>query len=174
MNELDALRATITGLSLAVPRWVEDMDGDDPAALVLLLDDLRSLRQELASVEAYAESQAARAMTTRKLMLPDGRIAEKYSGKHRKDWRHDLIMGEVWDVATEVAAGDLDDSIGAFRTLVVTAAGLTYWRTSELRRLGIDPDKYCTVEAGRATVRIPSKPAPSVLSLPEGGGPDAT
>lgn len=173
MNEIDSLRTALAGLSLAVPRWVEDIDGQDPVALVLLLDDLRSLRQELATVEAYAESQAARAMTVRKLELPDGRIAEKYAGKNRKDWRHDLVMGELWDLAVEVAAGDLDDAIGAFRTLVIQAAGLTYWRTTELRRLGIDVDKYCTVEGSRATVRIPAKPAVSVLARQEGGGPDA-
>lgn len=173
MNEIDSLRAALRGLSLAVPRWVEDIDGDDPVAMVLLLDDLRSLRQELATVEAYVESQASRAMTTRKLMLPDGRIAERYSGKQRKDWRHDLVMGELWDLAVEIAAGDLDDAIGAFRTLVVQVAGLTYWRTGELRRLGIDPDAYCTVEGSRATVRIPAKPAVSVLAKAEGGGPDA-
>lgn len=170
MNEIDALRAAIAGLSLAVPRWVEDIDGDDPVSLVLLLDDLRGLRQELAGVEAYAESQAARAMTTGKLMLPDGRVAERWSGS-RKHWRNRELLAQLWDSAIDLAAGDLDDAIGAFRKSIVEAAGIAYWRVKPLRAAGLDPDDFCDAERGRATVRIPPKP-PRPL-LPEGGAADA-
>lgn len=170
MNEIDALRAAIVGLSLAVPRWVEDIDGEDPVPLVLLLDDLRWLRQELASVEAYAESQAARAMTTRHLTLPDGRIAERWPGS-RKHWRNRELLAQLWDAAIDFAAGDLDEAVGAFRESIVAAAGIAYWRVKPLRQAGLDPDDFCDIERGRATVRIPPKPTRPLPS--DGGGVDA-
>lgn len=163
MNEIDVLRATITGLSLAVPRWIEDMDGDDPGALLLLLDDLRGLRQRLAEVEAYAESQAARAMPQNKVTLPDGRIAERHSGRKRKEWQHSRILTALLNRAVAGAGGDLDE---AGRTLVAEIdrhAGITYWR----RSVGLDLDEYSVWESGRRTVRIDGKPA----AIPSGDAP---
>lgn len=159
MNEIDVLRATITGLSLAVPRWVEDIGAEDPAALVLLLDDLRGLRQELAGVEAYAESQAARAMAgTRRLELPDGRIAERRPGGLRKNWQHGAILGRLWAAAAQRAGGDLDDAADAYRRAIEAAAHIDYWRVTALRNSGLAADDFCTVERGRATVHISAKP----------------
>lgn len=172
MNEIDALRAAVAGLSLSVPRWVEDIDGEDPLPLVLLLDDLRTLRQELASVEAYAESQAARVMG-RSLTLPDGRVAERWNGS-RQQWRNRELLAVLWDRAIDFAAGDLDDAIGKFRESVIEAAAITYWRVKPLRAAGVEPDEYCDTERRRATVRIPTKPSRPVLPQIEGGGPDAS
>lgn len=159
MNEIDVLRATLAGLSLAVPRWVEDIGTDDPAALVLLLDDLRGLRQELASVEAYAEAQAARAMAgTRRLELPDGRVAERRPGELRKEWQHGAILGRLWALAAEQAGGDLEESATAYRRAIEAGAHIDYWRVGALRTAGIAADDYCNVERGRATVHISAKP----------------
>lgn len=155
MNEIDTLRATITGLSLAVPRWIDDLNGEDPVALLLLLDDLRALRQELASVEAYAESQAGRAMTARRATLPDGRVATRYANSKRTDWQHGRILTALWHRAEAAACGDYDAAAAHFRDLVVRNAGITYWRQS----VGLDLDEYSTVERGRHSIRIDSKPS---------------
>jgi hypothetical protein len=161
VNEIDTLRATVKGLSLAVPRWIEDMAGEDPVALVLLLDDLRALRQELAGVEAYAEAQAARAMPGRRMVLPDGRVAERNSSSKRTDWEQSRILTALLNRAVAGAAGDLDEAGRMLVAEVVKHAGIGYWRKS----VGLDLDLYSVREPGRRTVRITDKPA--------GGEPDA-
>lgn len=155
MNEIDMLRATIKGLSLAVPRWVEDIGDEDAVALLLLLDDLRSLRQELAEVEAYAESQAVRAMPRNRLELPDGRVAERHRSGRRKDWQHSRILAELWARALGDAEGDLDAAGHGLIDQVVQHAGIAYWRAS----VGLPLANYSVREAGRRTVTIGTKPA---------------
>lgn len=172
MNEIDTLRATIAGLSLAVPHWVEDFADGAPTALVLLLDDLRSLRQELGTVEAYAEAQAARAMPKRNLPLPDGRVAEKSSYWARKDWQHRLLLLRVWAEALAISYGDLDDAAERFVTMVETRAGISYWRTRELRAAGLDPDDFSRRDKHRSTVRISPKPVGAPEPYVPDPGPD--
>lgn len=149
---LDDLRTTITGLSLAVPDWIADLDGD-PIGIVLLLDDLRGLRKTLAEIEASVEAKAAQAMTKRTMPLPDGRVVTRHSGSKRSGWRHSGILTELWGRAVAGTDGDLEAAGEALVADVVRHAAITYWRGS----VGLDLDEYSARERGRRTVQIPGR-----------------
>lgn len=158
MTDIDVLRDLLGRLSTAVPDWVEELDGADPLALVLMLDDLRSLRQKLASIESYVEAQTCRVLPTKRFFLPDGRVVERGGGWQRKSWQHGDILSRLWRDAVEESAGDLDEAAMLLRERVRVHAGINYWRAS-IRDLGMDPDDFSVRDRQRLTVRISAKPS---------------
>lgn len=155
-DDFRTLNDAVTRLSEDIPTRLDATAGDLEAA-VLLLADLREARKRLAQVEAYTEAETVRRMRRRNAEV-SGFLVERKGGTKRTDWQHDRL---AWAVVRDLAvdgAGVVDDAaldlIGKVRDRLVNAAGITYWRSTQLRPLGIDPGDYSTAERGRYTIHL--------------------
>jgi hypothetical protein len=146
---LGAIRNAIAALDSAVT------EGGDLSSLVLALDELRSAKAELSMVERSLEAAVVSAMGDRWHTVIEGFGGIKvHGGKDRKKWRHE----ELWPLALHRArsAPNLTPEKDDDRLLVIVRAAVqpSYWRSTELKHWGIDPDEYCEVTWGRKTVEL--------------------
>lgn len=137
-------------------------DGDNLLVALRLLARLRGLRQALAQAEAVVEAVCARSMEAQTLEAP-GLYAQRRGGNTYKAWRNtevaEALTARVRDVASvDRATGEVDDvRAEAAQTAIdylLTAVGPSGWKATGMRKLGLDPDRYCTVERGRRTVQV--------------------
>lgn len=119
---------------------------------------VRTLRQDLAAIEASIESIVARVMPVGTLDL-DGLHLERHGGKDRKDWDHDGVVTALAQRFATTDEGEYDptlvplygDSVRHF----LRAAQVSGYRTKTgLVPLGVDPDAYCKSTPGRRTVQV--------------------
>lgn len=138
------------GLEVDLEQTMED--------LLVLLDSIRTCRQELATVEAAVEAAAARCMPGDRVELP-GFAATRKGGAERKHWEHNIIADRVAvSVCTDPDTGEIDPESYQLATVVrealLEAAAVTYWRVGKLRALGVRFDDAVDITRGRATVVI--------------------
>lgn len=153
-DALDLIEAGIEQLSRVVS---DDIEADtDPENAVTLLHRTRALRQRLAQVEAFVEAHAIPLLDYGKQEVA-GLLVEVRGGAKRSEWRHDDV---AWALTCDLAAVDgvIDDADAALvakvRDRILNAAGISYWRTTQLRAAGVDPSQFCKTERGRRTVQL--------------------
>lgn len=74
-------------------------------------------------------------------------------GKERKAWDHEGLGPAVIDANLQLAGGEIPDPFTVARW-VLAAAAPSYWRTTALKAIGIDPDEWCESKPGRVSVQI--------------------
>lgn len=161
-ESVDEMLALIT---TATNRLGEDvgaaLDEDTtPDIAVILLYRIREARKALAELEASVEGTAAGRMPSSKPLQVGTLIAERKGGAIRKQWEHDRV---AWDVIRARLATENDGQVPSdaematavlVRDALLNCAQISGWRTTQLRPLGLDPDRYATVERGRRTVHV--------------------
>lgn len=160
---LDDLSLTLNELASAVTRLSDDvpaaLDVDDSTeAVVRLLADLREQRKALAEMEAYVEAAAVKRIPYGQTRIGDW-IVDVKGGKDRREWKHDdLAWAVVRDVAVDKDTGEVVEEarqiVDEVRSRLLNCIGISYWRTTQLKPLGIDADDYSTSTPGRRTVRL--------------------
>jgi len=163
VKALDDLGATLTDLAEAVARLSDDvpaaLDVDDSSeAVVRLLADLREQRKQLAEMEAYVEAAAVKRLKYGQQQVGEF-IAEVKGGKDRKSWQHDDL---AWAVCRPIAVNEntgevvteIAEIIDQVRSRLLNCAQVSGWRVTQLRPLGIDPERYCESTPGRKTVQV--------------------
>lgn len=71
----------------------------------------------------------------------------------RKGWDSQALTAAVVDANLEQAQGEIPDPFTVARW-IEQAAGISYWRTTVLKTLGIDAGEFCTVTRGNLTVQV--------------------
>lgn len=173
---LNTLAQTLLALSSSISDLADDvpaaLDVDDSTtAVVELLHDLREERKRLAEMEAYVEACAVKRLKYGQQQVGDF-IAEVKGGKDRKAWRHDdlawavcrplAVNEDTGEVVTEIA-----EIIDQVRSRLLNCAAVSYWRTTQLKPLGINPDDFCESAAGRKTVTVTPAIDAEPLPAPE-------
>ena len=89
-------------------------------------------------------------------------------GKNRKEWQHDALAGAVVDAHMDATGGELPDP-DTVRTWITDAAGISYWKVTALKELGIEVEDYCATLPGKPGVSItrPTGPNPLLVSPPD-------
>lgn len=164
---VDSIAATIGALTVAVDATDRqtlaflDREGDAATALCLLAQ-VRNQRVRLAQVESSLETEAARRMRKERLdrvELPGVGVFERKSGTARKQWDHSAVAGRVVqtllvDPTTgEPAPEEYRDFAYLLRDRLLEAGHVDYWRATQLRALGVNPDDFCTSTPGRSSVQ---------------------
>lgn len=125
------------------------------AHLAAALSELRTAKAELDMVERSLQSAVIEAMGDHWEATIEGFGGIKvHGGKKRSKWLHE----HLWPLTlqrsrgAETLSAEKDDE----RLLVIVRAAVqpAYWRSTELKRWGVDPDEYCEVTWGRKTVEI--------------------
>lgn len=159
---VDALDFTLADLRHYINRLSDEvpvaLDFDDTTETVVrLLHDLRTQRKALAEIEAFVEAAAVKRLPWGKSQIGDLLVDVK-GGTDRKVWEHDRL---AWEVCQSIAVDDngevvpeIAQIINQARSRILNCASVAYWRTNQLRPLGIDPDNFCQKVPGRRTVAL--------------------
>jgi len=145
LTALERLDEAVQMVDAAIGGWL----GDDrsPEQVAGLVHELRGQRQALHKSESYAETVATRVVPTSGQYGPYW--VTRRSGTKRTSWDHERIAA----VIVNDVDGDPHTAYAA-RDRLLQAAGIGYWRTTVLRRYGIDPDDYTHTEPGRPSIDV--------------------
>lgn len=128
-------------------------------SLAYVLHELRQARQALSDAERDVEAKLAEAMPTKEMAV-DGLALERRWSAARTEWSHEVIAKRVAAASRDErilneSTGEIEGESEAAARVVLSAAGIGYWRKGRLKELGIDPTEVCTPsEEGRHTVRL--------------------
>jgi hypothetical protein len=141
---------TIEHLRKRVIEWDADhVDGDDDLAyLANLMFELDLLVTDLRMYRSRIEQEFAKRCDTKVFEFKGG-TAEVRGGSKRKNWDSPLLAGRVVTEAMEQGEHPQE--------AIVRCAGISYWRTGELKKLGIDANQYCETEHGLPRVIVRAK-----------------
>lgn len=147
---IESIRKNIVALDAEVSATLSPL-----SHLAVALDELRTAKAELAVVESSLQAAIVEAMGDRWEATIEGFGGIKvHGGKRRQRWHHD----ELWTLSLRRARSEESITPGESdeRLLVVVRAAVqpSYWRSTELKRWGADPDEYCSVSFGAKSVEL--------------------
>lgn len=122
----------------------------DWEGLITQLVEMRAFKREFDTLLRDVELAAAEAMPKRFVDTPQF-SAERRNSTDRRNWQHhDLARMLVKHREDDIAhPQDVVD-------VLLQAAGVSYWRVTELRKAGLDPDEWCETST-RPTVQVMTK-----------------
>jgi hypothetical protein len=85
-----------------------------------------------------------------------GAVVEKMYDKSRKAWRHkdlaEVVADRIQRMAVDLDTGEVKLSTSEMISKLLDFAGISYWKVTTLREIGIDADDYC--ESGESTPKV--------------------
>lgn len=150
------MRKLERALDLAAEDPIEDLDL--AAEVMVELNLAKASLKE--SYERY-EVEMATAMEARReeLMEVDGGFTlERTQGSNRKKWDHrrlgKVVAERIIDASVDMDTGEILMTQEEQIMALLQYAAPSYWRVTQLKKLGISPNKYCEVEDGKISVVI--------------------
>ena len=133
-----------------------------PAALQMLAS-AKQLRRYARALERCADEAAVAEMQMSDVVhyAGEGFEASLHSGGARSEWQHESLVNEIADRYivknrdrfSEVSRRDLRRIVqGAMNELV--SAGRVEWRSTSLRKMGVDPDEFSVKTLGALSVEL--------------------
>ena len=133
-----------------------------PAALQMLAA-AKQLRRYASALEQTVDAAAVAEMqmSGMETFSGDGFDAKLHTGGDRKEWQHESVVNELADrfIATnrdrfpEVSGRDLRRIVqGSMNGLM--AAGRMEWRSTSLRKMGVDPDEFSVKNLGALSLEL--------------------
>lgn len=163
---MDTLMFDLADLAHIVKRLGDSvlgaLDTDDTAeSVVHLLAELRTQRKALADLEAFVEAAAVKRIPYSKApQRIAGQVVEVRGGSSKWGaWRHDDLAWAVCrDIATDKETGEVVPEVAQIidqaRSALLNCASIAYWRTTQLKPLGIDAADYAERVPSRRTVSL--------------------
>jgi hypothetical protein len=158
---IDELRRLTEHLELLTRQAAED-DVENLEASIELLVALNSVKSNLNSAYAsYEQTVAAGMEETYQLTLPGNIVVTRRQGGSRKKWDSKRLGKEVAhrivDQSIDMDTGEILYSTEEMIAQLLQYAAPSYWRVTELKKIGIDANNYSTVEDGKISVVIERK-----------------
>jgi hypothetical protein len=86
----------------------------------------------------------------------DGSVVEKVYDKSRKAWKHaeiaEIVADRIQKMSIDLDTGEIQLSTKEMITKLLDFAGISYWKVTTLREIGVDADDYC--ESGEFVPKI--------------------
>jgi len=86
---------------------------------------------------------------------------ERKTGSPRKSWNHSALGREVTnrlvDSATDMDTGEIVMNPRELMAALLNYVGVSYWKVTELSKLGINADMYCTLGEPKSNIIIRKK-----------------
>lgn len=144
-GDLAALAANLGDLSLDVPKF---LDAADVAGVVQLLAVLRQYADMLGQITDDVRRAVANRLGKGKHTVAGWQVEVKGGGGW-SDWQHDRLAWKVCadltvDPETGEVVAEVADIVDQVRSRLLNAAGIGYWRTTQLKPLGIDPAEFAS------------------------------
>lgn len=87
-----------------------------------------------------------------------GFIFERKNGSPRKSWDHhglaEIVAKRLINMATDMDTGELTRHPTEIAVDMITYAAPSYWRVTELNKIGVNADSYCEVGEPKASLII--------------------
>lgn len=133
-----------------------------PEGIEVLGRTLIAVRGLAAAASDYArriEGAMADQMQSKLVVIENVGAFERRKAKDRKAWDHKGIARELVRVANEERIDKLTGEIrmsegDAVAHTIISCAGIAYWKITDLKGRGIDPDVFCEVSPGRVSVQV--------------------
>jgi hypothetical protein len=111
---------------------------------------MREFKQDFDIVLRDVEQNIADLMTKR--YWSDDRFdVQKRTSTDRRNWDHEALAKKV--IALAMDSGRIHHPMDVAAVLR-GAAGFSYWRVTQLKELGIDPDEYADSSPGKTSIQI--------------------
>ena len=141
--DADDLNASLAGGTLSATPWTDALH--QLAQLRATLTTLRALESSYVS-HIYLHGEHGKRVL-------DGLGQVTISrGRERKAWEHRAVAVDYVD-AHVARTGEVPDPHQVV-DWVLEAVAPSYWRVTQLREAGLDPEDYCVSEPGKPTVSI--------------------
>jgi hypothetical protein len=143
-----------------------DLSEQDVATLVSVLDAVRDLGYTLKSIdESVVEA------LTDKVGDPvsvDGVVAEVKWSKPRKQWENErlapLVSEEIIAKAIDPETGTLTVPVSQLIPQLLQYVGVSYWKVTALKALGLNPDEFCEVGKAKPSVVLRKTTRPGSMN----------
>lgn len=155
---IEELRRLVNHLDVMTRQAAED-EIENVQEAVELLVALNSVKASLNTAYAgYEETIAKEMESTYQLNLPGGIEVTRREGRDRKKWDHQrlakTIAERLVDESVDWETGEVLMDTQDIVTALLKYGHVDYWRVKELKKIGLNPDKYCEVEDGKISVAI--------------------
>lgn len=136
----------------------------DTASLVSMLDAVRDMVNTLKTTDEQIVEALVKKMGDP--VSIGGAVAEVKWGKPRKQWETEklgaLVSEEILTRAIDPETGALEVPVSQLIQRLLNFVGVSYWKVTALKALGIDPDEFCEVGPAKASVVIRKSNKPSI------------
>jgi hypothetical protein len=130
-------------------------DIDKITDAVLALD---SAKREIGEMFESAKNSLLEVMGDSPECQHHGFTFEKKNGAPRKTWDHhslgELVAKRLINLSTDMETGELTRSPIEIAVDMLTYAAPSYWRVTELNKIGVNADNYCDVGEPKASIII--------------------
>jgi len=134
-------------------------DESDPERSINRLIDLNLAKATFTTAYKQYETVVAHDMERKPFVeMPGGFIVERKEGRPRKKWNHKKLGREVahriHDRSIDMDTGEILMSAEEMMTSMLQYAAPSYWRVTQLKKLGVDANNYCELGEGTVSVSI--------------------
>lgn len=124
------------------------------AACEAAIADLRLVHSEIERQLVTAMKEANK----REIEVAGEGTFKRQSEVSRTEWKHEMLAAKIASIALDNRpiddeTGEVQDPAIVIYTALLKACGISYWRVGELKKLGLDPETYCTTRWGGEKIR---------------------
>lgn len=132
---------------------------EDLEALGRTLIAARGLAGAVSDYARRIEGAMADQMQSKLVVIENVGAFERRKAKDRKAWDHKAIARELVRVANDERIDKLTGEVrmsegDAVAHTIISCAGISYWKITDLKGRGIDPDEFCESTPGRVSVVV--------------------
>jgi hypothetical protein len=155
MEKIDEIRNLVSSLDSALSSISDSgMELEEAGSMLL---SLNLLKRDISLVYDSFVAQYGQMMANESVVsLEGGAIIEKKSSYERKAWQHKDLARAVVDrlsqMSVDMDTGEVVKSPEEIAIDLMTYCAPSYWRVTELNKIGINPDMYC--ESGQLKTSI--------------------
>lgn len=139
----------------AVSVALSSEDVEQLADAVLALD---SAKREIGEMLDTAKTALLNKMGDVPECHVHGFTFERKNGSPRKSWDHhalaDIVAKRLINLSTDLDTGELTKRPVEIAVDMLTYAAPSYWRVTELNKIGVNADSYCEVGEAKASLII--------------------
>lgn len=128
---------------------------NDLAEVLVALD---TAKREIAELNETIKNNLIEKMGTTPEFIHNGFLFERKIGNPRKTWDHETLGRRVAqrliDMALDMDTGEMTRSPIEIAVDMLTYAAPSYWRVTELNKIGVNADNYCEVGEPKTSIII--------------------
>jgi len=134
---------------------------DDPEITVSwfceMYERLDAMKQRVVALDAYmASAPIARKM--RDIQVVNNVTLERKTGKPRQAWQHDrlkpIVIEKILERHVDKETGVIAAPYSVLMDEILNAVSFSSWKVTVLRKLGVDPDRYCDQKDPKTSIIV--------------------
>lgn len=153
MEEIAKIRERVAELEDRLQAYLDGKPSDKDVCAVLI--EFNEMKAFLKGVYDSFALKVSALLADDSVVLDSGEVERAYS-KRRTGWQHKVLASAVADklsqMAVDMDTGEVKVSPREMAASMLSYVQPSYWKTTELAKIGINADNYC--EAGDTKISI--------------------